>query len=199
MLLNLKSTDGMLSQSVQSAKKNIEDIIDIYGNILFKICLLILCNDYDAEFAVQEVIIRYITKSPTFHDSEHEKSWLITVAINYCKNIGWFNIKQSKMNIGDLELYAKDEESYGLLEILMKLPHRYKTVLLLYYVEGYKMYEVAEILKISESSVKKRFQRGKEFVAKRYGKGKYVDFDKIINAINSIEMSKVMKYRIKHY
>lgn len=189
----------MLPQSVKFTKNNIEVIIDIYGNTLFKICLLILCNDYDAEFAIQEVIIRYINKSPTFYDAEHEKEWLITIAINCCKNIGWFNFKSSQMKTGDLELYAKYEENYGLLEILMKLPRRYKVVLLLYYVEGYKIYEVAEMLKVSESSAKRRLDRVKELIAERYGNGKYVDIDKIKNAVNDIEMSKVMRYRIKNY
>lgn len=103
------------------------------------------------------------------------------------------------MKTGDLELYAKYEENYGLLEILMKLPRRYKVVLLLYYVEGYKIYEVAEMLKVSESSAKRRLDRVKELIAERYGNGKYVDIDKIKNAVNDIEMSKVMRYRIKNY
>lgn len=160
----------MLHQSVRPTEKDIEEIVDKYGNMLFKICLVILSNDYDAEDAVQETVIKYLTKSPTFHDLEHEKAWLITVATNCCKNMRRFNFKRSHMDISDLELYSNDEGSYGLLEILMKLPDKYKSVLLLYYVEGYKVDEVAAILKISVSAVKKRLQRGRELIRARYGK-----------------------------
>ncbi len=169
-VLLVKGVGGMLHKSVRQTEKDIERIVDKYGNMLFKICLVILCNDYDAEDVVQETIIKYLTKSPTFNDLEHEKAWLITVATNCCKNMRRFNFKRSHIDISDLQLYSKDEESYGLLEILMKLPDKYKTVLLLYYVEGYKVDEVAAILKISDSAVKKRLQRGRELIRERYGK-----------------------------
>ena len=44
------------------------------------------------------------------------------------------------------------------------------TVLLLYYVEGYKVDEIANILKISVSATKKRLQRGREIIRDRYRK-----------------------------
>lgn len=37
-----------------------------------------------------------------------------------------------------------------------------RTVIYLYYVEGYQMKEIADILGISVQSVKKRMQRGRE-------------------------------------
>ena len=45
---------------------------------------------------------------------------------------------------------------------VLSLPSKYKTVLLLYYIEGYRLKEISRILGISESAVKKRLQRGKE-------------------------------------
>lgn len=160
----------MLQQSVRPTETDVERIIDKYGNMLFKICLVILCNVHDAEDVVQDTVIKYLTKSPSFNDLEHEKAWLITVATNHCKNMRRFNFKRQHIDISDLQLYIRDEESYGLLELLMKLPDKYKTVLLLYYVEGYKVEEVAAILNISASAVKKRLQRGRDIIRERYGK-----------------------------
>lgn len=160
----------MLQQSVSPTGKDMEKIVDKYGNMLFKICLVILCNEYDAEDAVQETLIKYITKSPTFNDLEHEKAWLITVATNNCKNMRRFKFMHQHMDISNFQLYSKDEENYGLLDILMRLPYKYKTVLLLYYVEGYKIKEIADILKISVAATKKRLQRGRESIRDKYGK-----------------------------
>ena len=160
----------MLQQSVRPTGKDMEGIVDKYGNMLFKICFVILCNEHDAEDVVQETLIKYITKSPTFNDLEHEKAWLITVATNNCKNMRRFKFMHQHMDISNLQLYSKDEENYGLLDILMRLPYKYKTVLLLYYVEGYKVNEIADILKISASATKKRLQRGRESIRDKYGK-----------------------------
>lgn len=166
----MKGVDEVLQQSVRPTEIDMERIIDKYGNMLFRICLVILCNEYDAEDVVQETFIKYLTKSPTFKDSEHEKAWLITVATNFCKNIRRFKLMHQHINISKLQLYSKDEANYGLLDLLMKLPNKHKTVLLLYYVEGYKVDEIANILKISSSAVKKRLQRGRELIRDRYGK-----------------------------
>lgn len=160
----------MLQQSVWSTEFDMERIIDTYGNMLFRICLVILCNEDDAEDVVQDTFIKYLTKSPTFQDSEHEKAWLITVATNQCKNMRRFNFIRKHIDISELNLYCKDSENYGLLDHLMKLPNKYKTVLLLHYVEGYKVDEIASLLSITLSAVKKRLQRGRELIRERYRK-----------------------------
>jgi RNA polymerase sigma factor (sigma-70 family) len=160
----------MLQQAVWSTGQDIERVVDTYGNMLFRICLVILCNEKDAEDVVQDTFITYLTKSPSFHDSEHEKAWLITVATNRCKNMRRFNLMRRHIDISDLQLYSKDVESYGLLDHLMKLPIKYKIVLLLYYVEGYKVDEIATLLNITSSAVKKRLQRGRVLIKENYRK-----------------------------
>lgn len=160
----------MLQQVAWSDELDVERIVDTYGNMLFRICLVMLSNEKDAEDVVQDTFITYLTKTPTFNDSEHEKAWLITIATNRCKNMRRYNFIRKHMDISDVQLYSKDDENYGLLDQLMKLPNRHKIVLLLYYVEGYKVDEIANILTITVSAVKKRLQRGRELLRERYRK-----------------------------
>ena len=160
----------MLQQVVWSAELDVERIVDTYGNMLFRICLVMLSIEKDAEDVVQDTFITYLTKSPTFNDSEHEKAWLITIATNRCKNMRRYNFIRKHMDISDLQIYSKDDENYGLLDHLMRLPTKHKVVLLLHYVEGYKVDEIAKILAITTSAVKKRLQRGRELLRERYRK-----------------------------
>ena len=160
----------MLQQLVWSNELDIERIVDKYGNMLFRMCLVILCNENDAEDVVQDTFITYLTKSPPFNDSEHEKAWLITIATNRCKNMRRYNIIRKHMDINDLQLYSMDDANYDLLDHLMRLPTKHKIVLLLHYVEGYKVDEIAKILTITPSAVKKRLQRGRELLRERYRK-----------------------------
>lgn len=160
----------MLQQLVWSNELDIERIVDKYGNMLFRMCLVILCNENDAEDVVQDTFITYLTKSTPFNDSEHEKAWLITIATNRCKNMRRYNIIRKHMDINDLQLYCKDDENYDLIEHLMRLPNKHKIVLLLYYVESYKVDEIAKILGITTSAVKKRLQRGRELIREKYRK-----------------------------
>ena len=47
------------------------------------------------------------------------------------------------------------------------LPQKWKSVLLLHYIEGYSLKEISEILDVSENAVKKRMQRAKEALRRR--------------------------------
>ena len=66
---------------------DIEIIIRKYGDMLYRLSLIMLKNESDAEDVVQETIIKYYQKAPTFVDSEHEKAWLIKVATNKCRDL----------------------------------------------------------------------------------------------------------------
>jgi len=51
-----------------------EEIVQTYGNMLFRLCLITLGNASDAEDAVQETFIKYLQKAPQFENTEHEKA-----------------------------------------------------------------------------------------------------------------------------
>lgn len=65
------------------------------------------------------------------------------------------------VDIAELSEYYKSEEQGKILQEILLLPEKLKLVLNLFYVEGYHVEEIAKILHISESAVKKRLQRGR--------------------------------------
>ncbi|RGG25336.1 sigma-70 family RNA polymerase sigma factor, partial [Ruminococcus sp. AF25-17] len=42
---------------------SVEKMFQKYGEMLYKICIVMLENTYDAEDTVQDVLIKYMTKS----------------------------------------------------------------------------------------------------------------------------------------
>ena len=110
---------------------SVEEMFQKYGEMLYKICIVMLKNTYDAEDTVQDVLIKYIETIKT--------------------------------------TYPDDTIDNQILAILLELPSKYKEVLLLYYVEGYKCFEISKILKITESTVKKRLERGRKLLKKKLG------------------------------
>ena len=61
---------------------SIENVVKTYSNMLFRLCFTMLRNNEDAEDAVSDVFLKYISAAITFADREHEKAWLIKVATN---------------------------------------------------------------------------------------------------------------------
>ena len=58
------------------------------------------------------------------------------------------------------------------MELLQCLKEKYRIVIVLYYVEGFKIREIAELLKISESAVKERMSTARKKMERYYTQGR---------------------------
>jgi len=112
-------------------------------------------NQHDTEDMVQNTFIRLMRDNTLFQSEEHEKAWLIRTATNVCKD--FFRNRWRK--VLSLEKVADVTEKDGpiideTLKLVMDLPNKYKTVVYMYYYEGYSSVEIAEILKKNESTIR---------------------------------------------
>lgn len=161
-----------MMQKQNKSEEEIKELVEKYSSLIFRISYCILCNAEDAEDAVQETLLRYVTKAPEFSDEEHRKAWLIKVAANISKNMLMFRIRRETVNIEDVENIGISENDYETFELIMSLPAKHKIVMTLYYVEGYRSKEIAEIIGISEDAVRKRLQKGRELLKIEFEKEK---------------------------
>ncbi len=170
--MGIAKKEVILSLTMKKIKSDdeIKMLIEKYGSLIFRISYCILCNVQDAEDAVQETFLRYLTKSPEFNDEEHRKAWLIKVSSNISKNMLMFRLRRETVNIDDIENIGIAQDDYETFELIMNLPSKYKVVMTLYYVEGYKSKEIAEIIEINEDTVRKRLQKGRELLKKEFEK-----------------------------
>lgn len=149
---------------------DIEEAVRSYGNSLYRLCYVMLNNEKDAEDAVQDTFIKYIEKSPSFADSEHEKAWLITVAQNRCRDILRQRKRYSQTDIEVVQEYAESTEDSSVMDALMTLPEKFRLVLTLYYIEEYRVEDIAKIIGKTPSAVKMRLQKGRHLLKEAYGK-----------------------------
>lgn len=139
----------------------VERILQAYGDMLYRTAYVLLGNPHDVQDALQETLLRYLEKAPAFMSSAHEKAWLLRVTSNCCKDCLRFRKRHTYMDLEPLRECLPAQEHPHLQE-LYALPAKWKTVLMLYYFEGYSVKEIGEILGLSESAVKKRLQRARE-------------------------------------
>ncbi len=134
-----------------------------YEDLLYRAALTITGNRDDALDMVQETFIRWITKRPEFASDEHEKAWLLRVAMNLSRNL--VNSAAHRTSCELLDIYpAKDSEEAGVIEEVMKLPDKLREVIYLYYYEEYNSREIAEILGENVSTVRTRLSRGRKML-----------------------------------
>ena len=148
----------------------IENIVRTYGNTLYRLCFVMLGNESDAEDAVQESFIKYLQKAPSFENTEHEKAWLITVATNQCKDILRFRKRHPQTDLENLRETPQTSSDSGILEALMTLPEKFRFVLTLFYVEEYRIEDIAKIIGRTPSAVKMRLQKGRRLLEETFRK-----------------------------
>ena len=152
---------------IQNIEKDLERTMDKYGSLLFKMCLLMVKNKCDAEDIVQNTLVKYYTANVRFMSEEHKKNWLIKVSQNECKDL----LRKNKRHVlvqyeRVVYCFTENKEYYeNIIDRLIKisnLDYKYKSVIMLYYMEEYSIEEVADILGISKASVKMRLKRGRD-------------------------------------
>ena len=151
-------------------KDEMGNIYDKYKNSVYRLAFAYCKNTADAEDAVQETFIKYFQKYTDISDSEHEKAWLITVATNKCRDMLRYRTRHATESEDLLATYAVEKEDSGILEALMELSDKYRIIMVLFYVEQYKIDEIAKITGISASAVKMRLSRGRKLLEEKYRK-----------------------------
>lgn len=143
-------------------KDELGDLIIDSQTTLYNISKSILYNDDDCSDAIQETIAKAFDKFHTLKKPEFAKTWLTRILINECYSI--LNRKKRVISIHEVEdsLSTENKADYSeLYEALMTLPTDIRVAIILYYMEGYKIKEIASLQNTTESAVKKRLVRGR--------------------------------------
>jgi RNA polymerase sigma-70 factor, ECF subfamily len=138
-------------------------VIEKHSDTIIRICFSYMKNINDAEDLTQEVFVKLMEKRPHFESDEHEKAWIIRVAINLCKNrlkTAWFR-KTVSLDEVNFNFTSKENE---VLSAVHKLPEKYRVVILLYYFEGYSISEIASILGERESTIGSKLFRARKLL-----------------------------------
>ena len=145
---------------------DLEKVYDEYSDMLYRIALTHTANQHDAMDVVQDVFVKYATLKKTFDDASHLKAWLIRVTVNRAHDLFRKNKVRSYTPLEEVYDLPECENNLSLAvrEMLEALPEKYKTVLVLYYFEGFSVEETAAILELSVSAVKMRLSRAREIL-----------------------------------
>lgn len=127
---------------------------------LYRISCSQLSIEADREDAVQEALRRAWEKRASLKNESFFRTWLIRILLNVCHDIQ----KERKRTIPTAEfpdMAASAWNRVNLLECLFRLEERERMPVLLYYIEGYNIQQVASILRIPQGTVKSRLNRGR--------------------------------------
>lgn len=144
----------------------LKEIIEKYSDMVYKLALTRTGTIENAEDVFQDVFIKFAEKMPEFENIEHEKAWFIRVTINFSKNLKNNNWNKKIVSLSENMIFSAQEET-NIFSSVSELPKNYRTVIYLSYYEGYKVKEIAKILKKNENTIKTWLSRGRELLKEK--------------------------------
>lgn len=154
----------------------IENLISLYGNDVLRIATAYTRNVSIAEDIFQEVFIKVALNIDKFEKRSSEKTWIIRITINTCKDylksswnkkiIPMETVESASKSYSEEEI-LKEEKSEIIIQEILKLPIKYKEVILLYYYQDLLTSDIAKILNLPESSVRTRLRRAREIIKEK--------------------------------
>jgi len=147
-------------------------LYDLYARAMFNTALRILNNRTDAEDVLQDAFTEAFSHLNGFGERAAFGTWLRRITVN--RSINFLKKKRVPTTGLDEELVDGTKEDapaddsvmrYRMNEIrlaIQELPDGYRTVICLHLLEGYDHEEIAQILQVSQVTVRTQYSRARK-------------------------------------
>jgi len=143
-------------------KEQLGNLIIASEDMLYHVAKTLLRSDADCADAIQEAIVKAFSGIQTLRKDSYAKTWLVRIVINECYAI--LRREKRLVPIDDFveNEMAQEQADYSeLYEAISRLPEEIRLTVTLYYMEGYSVREIADLLKTTESAIKNRLMRAR--------------------------------------
>ncbi len=140
-----------------------EAAVERYGDTIFRLAYSYLKNRADAEDVMQETLLKLYRAGEPFESPEHQRYWLVRVAVNECKKLlrsPWRRRTDPLEAAPETAVWDSPAQS-ELFQQVMALPTKYRAAIYLYYYEGYAVREIAALMGANPSTVQTWLMRAR--------------------------------------
>lgn len=165
--------DRLIEKARSGEPEAFTELMQMYMQTMYKVARSVLRSDDDAADAIQDTILCCWEKIGQLKEGKYFKTWMIRILINKCNDI--LRAKQryvSEEGMPEPAAFDRHFDNVEWNEALKTLDEKYRLVIMLYYVEGFKTSEISQLLDMPESTVRTRLSRGREKIAVIYQTGK---------------------------
>lgn len=182
--------DALVNKRIKQVLKGDQnayaDIVNLYQHKLYQICYRMLSNKQEAEDIAQEAFVRAYINLHSYDQKRKFSTWLYRIATNLCidrirKKKPDYYLDAQVPGTDGLDMYSQiaadeklPEETVEQMELqeriqyeISRLPDKYRSVIVLKYIEELSLQEISEILDMPLGTVKTRIHRGREALRKQ--------------------------------
>lgn len=182
-------TDKELIKLLQEGNDTaLTEIISRYKQKLFCFINAYIKDNDTSEDILQQTFVKLYFKATSYNSDYSFSNWLYQIAINLCRD---YSRKQKLHNLLSLDQGNNNEDTPNYQDIIAdpnsnvenlvqlkqdistlnkeisKLPHKLKTALILFILEGYSQKKCAQILNVTSKTIESRVYRARKILAKK--------------------------------
>ncbi len=158
--------------------KEFEELLDIYGNDIYRFCLHIMRNKENADDLYQDTVLTAFRKADVLNISENPKSYLLSVAVKLSHNFFRKEKRRNQKNISlanetldnlpdlaNIEITTEEKAlKSALRNAVAQLDEKYRIPVVLYYFDEQNLGYISRIMKIPEGTVKSRLYKARTLI-----------------------------------
>ena len=134
----------------------------LYMDMVYRVAFGYVKAPADADDVVQAVFLRLWKRRPDFDGDAHAKHWLLRLAINESKRLLCSPWRRNEPLDEHEELPLPSPAHRELLDAVLRLKPKYRTVSYLQYYEGLSTQEIADALGLPQNTVLTHLRRARE-------------------------------------
>lgn len=158
-----------------------QELVRRYEGLIYNIARRIIGTPEDAEEIAQDTLLQLFHKLHQFQGRSSFRTWLYKIVHNYCRNrISKIVRKRDGQNAYEEHESTREDEretleqrakvQQAVEEALSKLKESEREVIVLKYISGLTLQEVADVLDVKLSAAKMRLYRSLESFKEAYEK-----------------------------
>ena len=141
---------------------------------LFRVCCAILPDAGDREDAIQEALLRAWKRRGTLREVAYFETWLVRIVINECRDTLRRRKRSATVELSEIIPAPQAEAPDPVLQqALYRMDVKLRLPLVLQYLEGYKIEEIAKMTGTPVGTLKHRMRRAKDMLRAELLKGGY--------------------------
>lgn len=177
--------EEIIKKRIKQIKKGDQDafgeIVDLFKDKIYQLSYRMVGNAHEAEDIAQEAFIRAYMNIHTYDTNRKFSTWLYRIATNLtidrirkkkpdyyldAEVAGTEGLTMYSQVAADVQLPEDELQSLELQEEIqqqiLSLPDKYRSVIVLKYIDELSLKEISEILELPVGTVKTRIHRGRE-------------------------------------
>jgi RNA polymerase sigma-70 factor (ECF subfamily) len=178
-MTEMTEDQALVSEVLRGNTQAFMRLIRKYERLVAHMVGRLVKNDEEREELCQDVFMRVYEKLGEFSFQSRLSTWIATIAYRYAIN----HLRKKKLDFTELSdfqlegafietenpetVFSEQDTNDFVLGLIEKLPPQYKTVLMLYHVEGMNYAEIGQITEMPEGTVKSYLFRARNLLKER--------------------------------